>query len=406
MIKNNIPIRKDVLLLLGIFLLILNFHPIHAAGLAVNKAVIDYEGVLKGGYAEDVIFVYSDTDFDVPLTYETMGYVKDWISFNPDINKTNATIFASRDHIQALKIIIQPPADIPTGNYTGAVRILTGTFNKPEGPYGSQLQAAFLIRINIEITGRETISCNVGGVNIPDTEIGKPLEYYMTISNDGNVRVSPNVSIDFWNQDQSKLVISQYSDFGLTEVLPTTATALSDKFENNLRIGQYWAYVVVAPCNKSQLISFSIVEKGAIADIGELVRIENKPWANIGEIIPITAFFRNTGQRIVSAKFKGAITSNNELVENLDSDYYDIAPSELFNITVFFTPKKLGQYYITGRILYNNKLSFEKSSILNVNGGVESPEFNWLYVLILIVIIIIFLILLIKIKKKKSVKKF
>jgi hypothetical protein len=51
--------------------------------------------------------------------------------------------------------------------------------------------------------------------------------------------------------------------------------------------------------------------------------------------------------------------------------------------------------------LYNNKLSFEKSTALNVNEGVEKSGFNWLYVLILIVIIIIILLLLIRIRKKK-----
>jgi hypothetical protein len=370
-----------------------------ATGLSVTKAVINYNDVLKGGYAEDTIYVASDTDFDIPLSYETIGDVKDWISFDPDINKTNATVYISRDHIQALKIIIQPPIDTPTGNYTGAVRVITGTFDKTSGPYGSQLQAAFLIRISVSVTGEEHVSCTIGGVRIPDVEIGRPLEYYMTVSNAGNVRVRPNVSIDFWNQDQTKLILSKSSDFNRIEVLPTTSKAFYTSFPNTLRIGQYWAYAQVYPCDQSEIVTFSVVEKGTLADNGELIRIENRPWAKIGEIVPITAYFRNSGPTTVTAKLKGVITLDKRIVENIDSDYYDVPPGEIINITVYFTPKKLGQYYISGRVLYNNKLTFEKSSILNVNEGVEQG-INVLYIVVAVIVIAIIL-LLIAIRRKK-----
>jgi hypothetical protein len=190
-------------------------------------------------------------------------------------------------------------------------------------------------------------------------------------------------------------------EFNSKEVLPTTNQALSSSFSADLRIGQYWAYVSVVPCGNSALTTFSVYEKGTIVDSGELIRLDNQPWAKTGDVVPITAVFKNTGQRTVSAKFKGVITSSNKIIETIDSDFYDVAPGETGNIKVYFTPKKYGQYIITGRILYNNKLSFEKSSVLNVNEGVEQQGFNWLYVLILIVIIIIILLLLIRIRRKK-----
>jgi hypothetical protein len=390
------------LMLLTAVILILSANDSAAVGLSVTKASMNFDGVLKGGYAEDIVYVGTDSDFDIPLSYETIGDVGPWIQFDPDLNSSNITVFINKDSVQALKIIIQPPEDTATGNYTGGVRIITGTINRPEGPYGSQLQAAFLIRIRVEVTGEERLSCNIGGVNIRDTEIGAPLEFSMTVANNGNVRIRPSASIDFWNQDQTRIVSTKTSNFNNLEVLPTTSRVMSSVFENTLRIGQYWAYITVQPCDRSQLVSFSVVEKGAIIDSGDLIRIENKPWASIGEIVPITAFFRNTGPRIVSAKFKGVILRDNSLVENIDSDFYDVQPGEIINITEYFTPKKLGQYYISGRILYNNKLTFEKSSILNVNEGVESQGFNLTYALIIIIVAIVILLLLIIRKKKRE----
>lgn len=398
--KNSIVLIIFLVLLSSIYLS-LDSSQVSAVGLSVTKAEIEYKDVLRGGYAEDTIYVASDVDFDVPLEYEVLGDIADWISFEPAANDTNATLYVSRDRVQPLKIIIQPPADAASGNYTGGVRILTGTINRPEGPYGSQLQAAFLIRIKVSITGEQILSCNFGGLVVPDVEIGEPIRYSFSVQNSGNVRVRPNISIDIWNQDQSRLVKSIINNYAV-DVLPTTSRIFNGESSNSLRIGQYWAYASVAPCGNSEIVSFSVLEKGQIADVGELLRIENKPWASTGEVVPITPIFRNGGQRVVSAKFKGVITLNNRIVENIDSDFYDVAPGDTINLTVFFTPKKLGQYYISGRVLYNNKLTFEKSSILNVNTGEEITDINMLYVVVIIIIVIIILLLLIIIRKKRK----
>ena len=53
------------------------------------------------------------------------------------------------------------------------------------------------------------------------------------------------------------------------------------------------------------------------------------------------------------------------------------------------------------RVLYNNKLSFEKSSILNVNSGVEEQGLDMVYILAIIIIVLAILLLLIFIRKKR-----
>jgi hypothetical protein len=387
-----------------VFVILIAINSVSAIGISVTKAVMDYKNVLRGGYAEDTLYVSTDASFDIPISYELSGDVANWITIEPDLNQPNATIFISNAKYQPVKIVLKPPADTPLGTYTGNVRILTGTLNTPGAQYGSQLQAAFMIRTSIEITGTEFLSCSGGGVNILDTEIGSPIEYYMTVSNGGNIRVRPNATIDIWNQDQTKLLMTKKLEFNNKEILPTTTEAVYNNFAADLRIGQYWAYVTILPCGNSMLTTFNVYEKGTLVDKGDLIRIDNKAWAKVGEIVPITAVFKNSGLRTVSAKFKGVITSQDKIVETIDSEFYDIAPGETGNILVYFTPERYGQYIITGRVWYNNKLSFEKSSVLNVNEGeeiVKGKGFNWVYILIIIIIIIVILLLLIKIRKKK-----
>jgi hypothetical protein len=374
---------------------------VSATGISVTKAVMDFNDVLKGGYAEDVLYVSTDAPFNVPISYELLGDIASWINVSPDLNNPNITYNINNSNYLPVRIIVSPPADTPIGTYTGTVRIITGTLNKPGGQYGSQLQAAFMVRITIKVTGTEFLSCSGGGMTIRNSEVGNPMEYFMTVSNGGNIRIKPTATIDIWNQDQTKLLMTRKLEFNNQEVLPTTTQAFASSFTSDLRVGQYWAYATIEPCGSTGLMTFNVYEKGTIVDSGDLIRIDNIAWAKVGDVVPITAVFKNSGQRTVSAKFKGIITSNSRIIENIDSDFYDIAPGQTGNIQVFFTPKKYGQYIITGRILYNNKLSFEKSSVLNVNEGVEVSDFNWTYVLIIIVIVIIILLLLIRIRKKR-----
>jgi len=142
---------------------------VQAVGISVTKAVIDYKDVLKGGYAEDVLYVSTDAPYNIPISYELLGDIKDWINISPDLNSLNTTIFINNTNYQPVKISISPPIDTPIGNYTGTVRLITGTLNKPGGQYGSQMQAAFMIRVTVTVTGTQFLSCNGGGIVIKDT---------------------------------------------------------------------------------------------------------------------------------------------------------------------------------------------------------------------------------------------
>ncbi len=200
-----------VFIFLILFVLLVGFNSVNvnAVGISVTKAVLEYNDVLKGGYAEDMFYVSTDAQFNVPLSYELLGDIKDWIKVDPDINSPNITFYVNNSNYQTLHVIVNPPKDIPAGTYSGTLRVITGTLNTPDGQYGSQLQAAFMVRISVKVTGTEFLSCNGGGVIIRDTEVGSLLDYSMSVSNGGNIRVKPTATIDIWNQDQTKLMVSR-----------------------------------------------------------------------------------------------------------------------------------------------------------------------------------------------------
>lgn len=394
--------KFSLILSLLIFIIILSLN-VFAVGLGVSPAELKFNNVLKGGYAQDSIFLSTDTPYNLSMFFEFNGDIKDWISVEG--NLTNITV--SRSSPQRVKIIVQPPQDTANGDYYGYMRVITDKIINPETGIGSAVKAAFMVKIYITITGDQIVACSGGGVGVSDAEIGFSNEVSATVKNEGNVRIRPDIIVDVWNKYQTNIVYSTIlsSDY----ILPTESVKITKEVLTDLSTEQYWVEVKVPECGFSGMIPVSIVEKGGISDKGDLIRIENKAWAKTNEIIPITAYFKNSGERTVTAQFKGEVLYNGEIVKIIDTDKIDAKPGELIELQSFFKPENVGQYYVEGRIYYNNKITTKKASVLNVNLGKVSSDaissvgmsIMW-YVIILLFIGIMVMLILIKRKKHKT----
>lgn len=408
MYKANIS-RAGILFIVLIVLLIgipLLLTPIlvEATVIGANKGVINYDNVLKEGYAQEYVTLTTDTDFNLSITYEIEGEISDWIRLEP----SEQPFFISKENQQRVAVIVEPPEDVRNQEYRGSIRFLTGALAGPEGQFGTAVRAAINIRLGVEIVGQEIVGCRVGGFQLEDVEEGYPLEFYAVVTNEGNVRIKPEFILEFWNQDQSELI----ETFRFTvnnSILPTVQERIFHSLEHDLDIGQYWVKVSTPLCGDagSGFLTVSVIERGGVSDKGELIRIENEPWAKVGSIIPIDAVFKNLGNRVVSAKFKGTITSGDEIFKIINTDSLDVAPGETVNLRTYFNPVQAGQYLINGRVLYNKKLTFERGSVLNVNPTGKPPSkrgFNWSAVLVVLIIVIFILIFLV-LRRKKSLTK-
>lgn len=191
------------------------------------------------------------------------------------------------------------------------------------------------------------------------------------------------------------------------DVLPTATNNVNTNINLNLNPGQYRARISSDSCDGSNYLTFQVLELGGIRDVGEFIRIQNDAWATSGEIIPISALFRNRGERVVSAQFKGVVTKNSRIVEIIESDIINVNPNELIEINMFFIPEESEQYEIKGRMHYNNnQISFERGSVLNVNTSSNLSKFDFVaitfYTALIVVIILVFLIF----RKKKNKKNY
>lgn len=374
---------------------------VNAVSIGISPGRVRFDSVLRDGYSERAITISTGSDEELIATFRPHGEIKDWLRFEPNAT----TISLSRGNPYKLKVIVQPPSDIRIGNYSGDLEFITESVGGTAGRAGAFVKTAVTLLINTEVTGSEIIKCRAGAFSFNDVEVGFPFEFSYTVINDGNTRLKPTITLDIWDQLQEKLILTE-SVVG-DEVLPTTERKVSNTLPNNLIENQYWVNMEVNECKASSLSTFSVVEKGGIVDKGDLIGIINKPWAYTGETVQITAKFQNSGKRSVTAKFKGTIRLDDKIVRLIETDEVIVPAGETADFDIFFAPKVPGRYTLTGRVIYNKKLTFEKGTVLNVNQAPEEEikKFSFLPLLIYVAIIITILFILRRIIKEKRKKR-
>jgi hypothetical protein len=373
----------------------------HAVAIGVNRAGLEFTDILRGGYAEETIMVTTDSETMVSGEVMVQGEAGEWLNYTKEFNFS-----ASQPY--ALVVNVQPPMDTQLQNYAVNLSVITGEIARSEGGrMGTSTRASFRIPILIKMTGTERLACTAGGLDISDTEIGQESQMRLSILNRGNVRINPEITWEIYDQSRSKLVAQKTIDFG-DRILPTVTSKATRTTVFDLPVGQYWAAIKIPMCEFTNLVTFDVLEPGAIKDDGEFLRIDAPSWSNTGDIIPINAVFRNRGARGVRASFRGTITSveTEEVVKVIKTDEYLVEPGQTAELQTFFNPTIAGKYAVSGKVYYNSKLTVGRSTLMNVNGATGKTVSTSRAIVILIVLAIIVLTLLILIKRRREQQRF
>lgn len=383
----------------AVLLLVLCSAGAHALTLGVNKASISFEDVLRGGYARDTITI--TTDSVEPIAGEVIvdPAYEGWLSFSA------RSFNFSRDAPYELHVEVRPPQDARVEAYRINMSILTGELARSSGGLmGTSTRASMSVPVLLSMTGSERAACRVGGARVLDTERGQPVEVSLSVINTGNVRIDPDVSVEIYDQVRSGSLGTESTTFGAS-ILPTLTGTGSRLLPFDLERGQYWAVVRVPLCGFEEMHTFDVLGPGEIKDEGELLSIEAKAWSETGEIIPISAVFRNHGARTVRATLKGTIThiETGRIEKVIDSEEYLVDPGVTAELETFFNPQEPGQYMVTGKVFYNEKLTVEKSAVLNVNGsslGGGGVSWNAVVLVVMAVIILVLIVLIARAKRR------
>ncbi len=381
-----------------IFCLMICVKDSSALSIGVSPVSIEFGNMLRSGYAERSVTISTSDARNLTGHFVKLGEIADWIRIGENID----SIVLSNSNPYSLKIIAEPPSDAANGVYKGEVRFVTDSVIAPEGTTGSAVKASVTITITIQIIDKQIVECSYGTSTINDAEIDTPLQIIWLTRNGGNVRFQPKIQVDIWDRDKINLLLSK--EFIGSDVLPTTEKTFTQRISTEkLAIGQYWVVFNIKECDYSYTSTFDILEKGSISDKGSLISVSAPPWVYAGDIVPIKARFTNSGTRTVTAKFKGDVKQDDKIIQLLESDEISALPQETLDLTVFFQPKTEGTYVVNGKIFYNKKITFEKSTIINAQKKKFSINYSSVILLLVYTFILIAIIFLIrKIKKSKK----
>ncbi len=333
---------------------------------------LNFANVLRGGYSEQALFVMNTEDNIIQVNIKKEGevaelirfYSKENASFNPD-----SFLVAPRSTL-AVQVVVVPPFDVQVRSYNGRLTVASSSItNESVEGTSIELQTAIAVPVRIELTGQQIVDYAVESLHIRDAEEGMPIQLSLTGENKGNVRIRPNIHVDILDRDRKNILRSL--DLTASEILPTTKKIDVLNITNDLQIGQYWAVVNVSVPDKSvysDLITFDVIETGSLRVKGELVRIDNFIWVEVGDVVRINAIFKNTGELSVTAKFKGEVYYDKEgkIVGLLESEEISVPAGEEIQLPTFFTPQKDGRHSIKGVVYYSKKVTFEKDGVINV----------------------------------------
>ncbi len=331
-----------------------------AVNVGISPATLFFEEVLRDGYSEKTVVVSVDSEEAVAIEITPRGEISEWLNYSA----TNFSV--SKGNPYPLTISVTPPSDVPNGNYTGFVRVMTselgeGVEGHAVGIVGTSLDLA----ITVEVTDLEIRNCRAYEFNVESIEKGDDIVFTFEVDNRGNIRLKPRITIDIWDQDQIEILKSK--EFSNQEILPTTKEQFEVRLSSDdLELGQYWADISVIDCYSKETLTFDVLEPGALKAEGVLLSILTNKTAGIGDTVPIEVAFKNTGEKEVEAYFKGKVSSGDKIVQILETDKINVPIDKIEYFNLFFTPGEAGRYIISGRVFYSSKKTFESSTVLEV----------------------------------------
>lgn len=338
-----------------------------AVSIGVSPGSIYFSDVLRGGYAEKTIMLSTSSDEPIECDVRAEGSFKDWLSYGSGRTFT----LAPKSHFR-LKIIVNPPDDVPNGVYEGYITVTVLPKVGPGGGMGSAISTAVSVKCAIEISDEEIPHYKILSISAARyTEERRPMEFSIDLENDGNVRLYPKIHIDILSEDKSDVLKSvEYSE---KLILPTTKGNILIIIPNEFPMGKYWGKVTAYINNDvlmERFLEFEVLERGSLRIQGKLLRVGlNKIWVEVDEIVEITAYFKNTGVLVAPAKFKGRVTLGDTVVDIIESEEVEVPVGQTAELTTYFKPTETGRHIIGGEVYFSKKVTHTKSSILNVGGN-------------------------------------
>jgi hypothetical protein len=339
-----------------------------AVGIGVSPPRIEAEHMARGSHFEQEFYVSGLAPGDT-VSMSVEGQVKDWISFDP----AESFVFSGESSMVPVRVSIDVPPDAANGLYHATARI-SGHTDADSGTEENYVSVVSGVQMNftVSVTGEEVREYSVSSITIGKSEVGQMLPLMIKIVNRGNVVVHPSI-----------LELTLFDKYRATELLRVNLTELGSvpphnegtilvQVPHDLAPDEYWASVRImegARIIYQDEMMLEVVARGMLAVKGELVSVQGPDEIRKGSVMKLTAWFNNTGEVPVKARFVGELHDEAGLVGVLESEELTVAAKRHENLVAYVTPEKAGWYWVTGHVVYEGKKTSSRELGFTVKGS-------------------------------------
>ncbi len=327
-------------------------------GIGVYPSLVTFPDALRGREYFGTVGVMNGGPRERTYRFEAKGDAANWLAFVAADRTTalSEVTVPARDKTQVLIRAVVPP-EVPNGQYTGTVGVLTTTTTR-EGSdtSGAGVTLGAEVSVALAVTGTQKIEGQFIDAAASDVESGYPLRIATRLTNTGNVQLNPTIDVEivdaagqpvdhFTSTDQ---VLYPNDDKQIVVEWDTTGRAVGERVG---RVSAALGWVALG----TKDVRFSIVPAGTYTRRGELddVRLVNKPQA--GDYAKLVAVFKNTGQIETKGKFIGELYLGDRLIEQLTSTEQLLLPGGAGDLDLLVRVPEDGTYRVTGKINYEGR---------------------------------------------------
>lgn len=340
-------------------------------GIAAFPNSFEFEGPLRGGTAVQALGLVNDAEESRLLRFVTIGEVGPWIEVrqSPD-GETLETFAIGAGQDATFDLAVTVPDDVANGTYEGALRVLSGSTE----PGDAAVEIGVELPVTVIINGTQVIAAAMEDFTVGTAEVGTPLPLSVEIRNEGNVAISPEVTVEIRDEDDVEVAMITFAD---TRIRPGESAVVVDAWSTTgADVGAYVATAgatigsVVLP---ARIVRFDLAPGGSFTRSGEIVSLElaNRPEA--GGIAIVNAELRNSSEVTAGIRFNGELVYAGGRVGFVGSLARRIAPDETTVVQVFMEVAKPGEYQLTGSADVDGILSRPTTYEFSVGAGEGRP---------------------------------
>lgn len=331
----------------------------------------EFEGPLRDGMAIESLGLVNDADQARILRFVTIGDAGGWLEVREagTDEAIESIAMAARGEVN-LDLVVVVPSDIANGTYEGSLRVLSGS---PD-PNDTAVEIGVELPVTITITGTQVIAAAMEEFTVGTAEVGTPMPLSVEIRNEGNVAISPEVSVTILDADDTEVVTVVFAQ---TAIPPGESSLLVDAWSTtDAEAGPYSAVARAAIGRlelPTRLVRFDLAPGGTFSRSGEIVDLELANTPEAGGIAIVNAELMNTSEVTAGIRFNGELTFAGGRVGDVGSLARRVAPGESTIVQVFMEVNKSGMYELTGSADVDGVLSRPSTFTFAVGAPESSP---------------------------------